>query len=985
MEACAKERRIEHGVPRRGYVLSTVVEEIAGPSRTVVAGLRKAFAKSPEHIAPLLNTVGSGCFERAAWLSVSAWLLANISGRFASSPTLEESLSWFIGRPHTESECDFWQVQDTWHRRALEGVAKKPGLHALLPYILESHGPGSRLSVRRDPSTMKARTTKKAAGVFYTPSDVAAFMAREAIRSAKQSDTIKVLDPAVGTGVFLRAALAELRLRSPAENGFQMARRSLFGCDIDAVALDGAASVLLADTLNDALTIMGSPLAAWQALRDRLKQFDTLLIDREMRSPERSDRMHLDVLFPECSDGFDVVLGNPPYAAIGARRDVAELTARFATIAAKPRPTADLYPVFIEQMMQLAARSASGAMVVPLSLACNTGSQFAACRSLMEQQPGTWRFSFFDRQPHALFGEDVKTRNAILFWRRGRTATRIETGPLRKWRGDDRAAMLQRIDFTPIQGSIRSGIPKLHGVDQAKVWECVQREPICLGHLVSSWGRTTLDQAPGGAASDVYVSPTAYNFLGVSRPCPLKAANGDALSTHPLMRLSGETAEDAAAAFAVLSSRFAFWWWSVVGDGFHVNQGNLSRLPIGRSALAGSVHKRLAALGDAIWNQVRKHPVRSVNRGRVSYTFSAAHADALRRDVDCLLLESLGLDESFADELHHFTNCIAEARLLPPAKRTTRGKSSMTKKIPQEIKDKSILTKDEWREYTKTVWSIANKARPDHPAVFPEEIPHRLTKLFSFYGESVLDPFAGTGTTARAAIPLGRRAICVEQNPEYVNIIQSECAKLRNGHADDFVPLEAVEGDSRNMSFLPDDSVGLVVTSPPYWDKADYGEGGNNLGNITNYREFLDGIRPVFQECYRVLAPGRKICLVTANVNQHTDKGLLTFPLATDFAVLLRSLGFVMINEIIWSKDGTGGKWGSFGAQRPIFGSYPYPPNFLFKNVHEYVLIFAKPALTKTKGPKVKPYSDLMDGIDQMVPFVPMEDSDDRRLPMVEM
>jgi hypothetical protein len=67
-----------------------------------------------------------------------------------------------------------------------------------------------------------------------------------------------------------------------------------------------------------------------------------------------------------------------------------------------------------------------------------------------------------------------------------------------------------------------------------------------------------------------------------------------------------------------------------------------------------------------------------------------------------------------------------------------------------------------------------------------------------------------------------------------------------------------------------------------------------------------------------------------------------------------------MINEIIWSKDATGGKWGSWGTQRPIFGSYPYPPNFLFKNVHEYVLIFAKPPRAKTKGPKVRPYAELM-------------------------
>lgn len=287
----------------------------------------------------------------------------------------------------------------------------------------------------------------------------------------------------------------------------------------------------------------------------------------------------------------------------------------------------------------------------------------------------------------------------------------------------------------------------------------------------------------------------------------------------------------------------------------------------------------------------------------------------------------------------------------------------MTKTITAKIKEKSKVTKEEWREYTKTVWTIANTSRSDHPAVFPAEIPLRLAKLFSFYGETVLDPFAGSGTTARAVIPLGRRAVCVDQNAEYVKIIKKDCRKLHNGHGADFEPLLAVQADSRKLDFVKDNSVGLVVTSPPYWDKANYGPSASNLGNIESYASFLEGIRPVFEECYRVLTPGRKICIVTANVNQHTDHGLLTFPLATDFAVLLRDIGFVMVNEIIWSKDGSGGKWGSHGAQRPIFGSYPYPPNFLFKNVHEYILIFAKPALSKTKGKKVKSYRELMTGM----------------------
>jgi hypothetical protein len=84
------------------------------------------------------------------------------------------------------------------------------------------------------------------------------------------------------------------------------------------------------------------------------------------------------------------------------------------------------------------------------------------------------------------------------------------------------------------------------------------------------------------------------------------------------------------------------------------------------------------------------------------------------------------------------------------------------------------------------------------------------------------------------------------------------------------------------------------------------------------------------------------------------------FPLAADFICQLRDIGFVLVNEIVWSKDGTGGKWGSHGKQRPIFGSYPYPPNFLFKNVHEYIVIVAKPPEKKANGKTVVSYDYLL-------------------------
>lgn len=61
------------------------------------------------------------------------------------------------------------------------------------------------------------------------------------------------------------------------------------------------------------------------------------------------------------------------------------------------------------------------------------------------------------------------------------------------------------------------------------------------------------------------------------------------------------------------------------------------------------------------------------------------------------------------------------------------------------------------------------------------------------------------------------------------------------------------------------------------------------------------------------------MCVVTANVNQNTkEHGLLTIPLATDMTKVLQSCGFALINQIIWNKDGTGGRWGSANSQRPI-------------------------------------------------------------------
>jgi len=270
-----------------------------------------------------------------------------------------------------------------------------------------------------------------------------------------------------------------------------------------------------------------------------------------------------------------------------------------------------------------------------------------------------------------------------------------------------------------------------------------------------------------------------------------------------------------------------------------------------------------------------------------------------------------------------------------------------------DLREKSKLTKEEWKEFTKSVWQVANTSRPDHPAVFPEEIPRRLIKLFSIVGNVICDPFVGTGTTGKVALKLGRHFVGTDSSKKYLKIAQANLEAAEQEVQGPVPNHVLVHQDARKLHFIPRNCIDLIVTSPPYWNKADYAHNSFNLGCLKKYNEFLGAMAQAFSEFHRVLRDGSRLCIVTANVNQYSEHGLLTFPIASDFIKLLQAAGFHIVNEIVWSKDKTGGKWGSFGAQRPIFGSYPYPPHFYFKNVHEYIIIAKKSVTGKFKGPEL--------------------------------
>ncbi len=101
-------------------------------------------------------------------------------------------------------------------------------------------------------------------------------------------------------------------------------------------------------------------------------------------------------------------------------------------------------------------------------------------------------------------------------------------------------------------------------------------------------------------------------------------------------------------------------------------------------------------------------------------------------------------------------------------------KLGTSKKPTREIKEQSIISKDEWKEYFQGHWNFGGAKQDGHIAMFPEELPKRLIKMFSFVGDTILDPFLGSGTTSLAAKNLSRNSIGYEINSGFIPFIEKK-------------------------------------------------------------------------------------------------------------------------------------------------------------------------------------------------------------------
>ncbi|MBE6343944.1 MAG: site-specific DNA-methyltransferase [Lentimicrobiaceae bacterium] len=165
-----------------------------------------------------------------------------------------------------------------------------------------------------------------------------------------------------------------------------------------------------------------------------------------------------------------------------------------------------------------------------------------------------------------------------------------------------------------------------------------------------------------------------------------------------------------------------------------------------------------------------------------------------------------------------------------------------------------------------------------------------------------------------------------------------------------------ITGDSRNLSLIPDKSVHLIITSPPYWQLKDYGS-DKQIGFHDSYEDYINNLNMVWSECNRILHDGCRLCI---NIGDQFARSVYygrykVIPIRTEIIRFCESLGMDYMGAIIWQKQTTMNTTGG-GA---VMGSFPYPRNGILKIDYEFILIFKKQGKAPTPTIDYKKMSEI--------------------------
>lgn len=173
---------------------------------------------------------------------------------------------------------------------------------------------------------------------------------------------------------------------------------------------------------------------------------------------------------------------------------------------------------------------------------------------------------------------------------------------------------------------------------------------------------------------------------------------------------------------------------------------------------------------------------------------------------------------------------------------------------------------------------------------------------------------------------------------------------------------------STKMKEIPDGSVDVIITSPPYFNIKDYFKDGkqeikiteenvDDVGNINNFDDYIKSLLPVWKECYRVLKPNGKLCInvplmpiIKKDYSSHYNRDIYDIQSEIQNSIL-RKTKFYLMDIYIWNRKNS--------TKKLMFGSYPYPSNFYAQNTTEYITVYVKDGKPEKVSREIKEQSKL--------------------------
>ena len=404
--------------------------------------------------------------------------------------------------------------------------------------------------------TMIHNPERRGVGKIYTPFDVTEYMCKYSVKklisrvnNVDELFALRVLDPAVGSGAFCsqfirclwKSASRKWKLKDEKAFKIRVCEEMLHACDIDQQALDLARIVLWISA--------GCPS---EELKLNFSLCDSLSSGPCTDIEDWREHTGLDIV-----NGYDLVIGNPPYVAIKA-----EHYPNFKT-----KDTRNLYCLFTELSLNLLNEKALLSFIVPQSIVGALGTQ--SLRDLFFEQEAALKFQVFDSVPDFLFDQgkiesntntSINQRTTIIFIDKNSSRSLI-TSPLMRWRRKERNILFKNLSSVRISQKdvINGKIPMLENKDDLSLYRLLNKQKMTISDTIVKEGGKKL-----------MVTKAVRYFIS--------ALNIDLGRPNTIHLNIAEEYFDIV--HASLNSNLFYWWWRVNGNGFQVEKKDILSFPI---------------------------------------------------------------------------------------------------------------------------------------------------------------------------------------------------------------------------------------------------------------------------------------------------------------------------------------------------------------------------------------------------------------------